>query len=162
MCFDKLIDGGYIMNFNKIVLLVAIMLVVLGMGTVVAEDISIGDYEFSIPDGFQVVNSTDNVVFLSQDDDHAIGVIIPEAVKNSEDAKIYLESQGYTFIGEETYDADGKEVQQQNYESDGYTIMAYVIPAGDDQCVITYTIPSSETPPEGADNPVTTILNSIH
>ena len=149
------------MNFNKIVLVAAIVLVVLGMGIVVAEDISIGDHEFTIPDGFQVVNSTDNAVFLSQDDDHAIGVMIPEAVKNSEDAKTYLESQGYTFIGEETYTADGKEVQQQNYESEGYTVMAYVIPAGDDQCVVTYTIPSTETPPEGANNPVTTILDSI-
>ncbi len=150
------------MKFSKIFLVAAIVLVVLGMGIVVAEDISIGDHEFTIPDGFQLVNSTDKMVLLSQDDDHAIGVMIPEEVKNSEDAKTYLENQGYTFIGEETYNADGKEVQQQNYETDGYTVMAYVIPAGADQCVVTYTIPSDETAPEGADNPVTTILNSIH
>lgn len=150
------------MKFNKLFLAVAIILVVLGMGLVVAEDISIGDHEFTIPDGFQVVNSTDEMVLLAQDDDHAIGVIIPEAVKNSDDAKAYLEDQGYTFIAEETYLADGKEVQQQNYESEGYTVMAYVLPAGADQCIVTYTIPSDETAPEGADNPVTTILNSIH
>lgn len=150
------------MKFNKIFLAAAIMLVVLGMGIVVAEDVSIGDHEFTLPDGFKVLNSTDNMVVLTQDDDHAIAVMVPDSVKNSEDAKNYLEQQGYKFIAEETYSADGKEVQQQNYETDGYTVMAYVIPAGADQCVITYTIPSDETAPEGADNPVTTILNSIH
>lgn len=150
------------MKFNKIILVAAIVLVVLGMGIVVAEDISVGDHEFTIPDGFEVVNSTDEMVLLSQDDDHAIAVMIPEEVSDSEDSKEYLENQGYTFIGEETYMADGKEVEQQNYESDGYTIMAYVIPAGADQCIVTYTISSDETAPEGADNPVTTILNSIH
>ncbi len=150
------------MKFNKIFLAAAIMLVVLGMGIVVAEDISLGDHEFTIPDGFQEVQSTDEMVMLSQDDDHAIAVMIPEAVKNSDDAKTYLENQGYSFIAEETYDADGKIVQQQNYEKDGYTVMAYVLPAGADQCIVVYTIPADETAPEGADNPVTTILNSIH
>lgn len=150
------------MKFNKIFLAAAIMLVVLGMGIVVAEDISLGDHEFTIPDGFQEVQSTDEMVMLSQDDDHAIAVMIPKEVKNSDDAKTYLENQGYSFIAEETYDADGKIVQQQNYEKDGYTVMAYVLPAGADQAIVVYTIPSTETAPEGADNPVTTILNSIH
>ncbi len=150
------------MKFNKIFLAAAIVLVVLGMGIVVAEDISVGDHEFTIPDGFEEVQSTDEMVLLSQDDDHAISVMVPEAVQSSEDAKTYLEDQGYSFIGEETYDADGKIVQQQNYEKDGFTVMAYVLPAGADQCIVVYTIPSDETAPEGADNPVTTILNSIH
>ena len=92
------------MKFNKIFLAVAIVLVVLGMGIVVAEDISVGDHEFTIPDGFQEVQSTDEMVLLSQDDDHAIAVMIPEAVKNSDDAITYLEDQGYSFIGEE-YDS---------------------------------------------------------
>ncbi|WP_407393735.1 hypothetical protein [Methanobrevibacter sp.] len=53
------------MKFNKIFLAVAIVLVVLGMGIVVAEDISVGDHEFTIPDGFQEVQSTDEMVLLS-------------------------------------------------------------------------------------------------
>ena len=150
------------MKFNKIFLVAELVLVVLGMGVVVSENVSLGSHEFTIPDGFKVLNSTDNMVILSQDNDHAIGVMIPESVKNSEDAKKYLEKEGYKFIGEEKYTADGKEVLQQNYESDGYTVMAYVLPAGSDQCIVTYTIPSSETAPEGENNPVTTILNSIH
>lgn len=149
------------MKFNKIFLVAMAIFVVLAMGIVVAENVSIGDHDFTIPDGFTVLNSTDEMVLLTKDNDHVIGVIIPEAVKNSEDAKAYLEAQGYKFLAEEKYTADGKEVQQQNFEKDGFTVMAYVIPAGSDQCIVTYTIPSTETPPEGADNPVTTILNSI-
>lgn len=149
------------MKFNKIFLAAAIMLVVLGMGIVVAEDVSIGDHGFTVPDGFKVLNSTDNMVVVTQDDQHAIAVMFPDTVKNTDDAKHFLELQGYKFIGEENYTADGKEVLQQNYESNGYNVLAYIIPAGDDQCVVTYTLPSDETAPEGADNPVTTILDSI-
>lgn len=150
------------MKIGKIFLVAAIMLVVLGMGIVVAEDISLGELEFTIPDGFEVKDSTDEMITLIQDNDHAIAVMIPKSVSNSEDAKTYLVDQGYEFIGEETYTTDGKEVQQQNYKKDGYTVMAYILPAGADQCVVTYTIPEDQTPPEGSDNPVTTILNSIH
>lgn len=150
------------MKVNKIFLATALMLALLAMGIVVAEEVSLGDHSFEIPKGFEVLNSTDEMIVLTQDDDHVIVVMIPDAVKNSDDAKTYLEKQGYKFIAEETYTADGKEVAQQNYEKDGYKVMSYILPAGSDQCVVTYTIPTDEEPPEGADNPVTTILNSIH
>lgn len=81
------------MKFNKIFLVAALVLVVLGMGVVVAENVSLGSHEFTIPDGFKVLNSTDNMVILSQDNDHAIGVMIPESVKNSEDAKNTLKKK---------------------------------------------------------------------
>lgn len=149
------------MKFNKIFLALVLLIVVSSIGIACAEEASVGDHKFTIPDGYSILNTTDDTVVLTQDDDHVIVVIVPEAVKNSDDAKSYLEAKGYTFLGEETYDADGKIVQQQNYEKDGFTVMSYVIPAGEDQCIVTFTIPASETAPEGADNPITTILNSI-
>ena len=136
------------MKFNKVFLATALMLALLAMGVVVAEEVSLGDHAFEIPEGFEILNSTDEMVIMTQDDDHVIVVMIPEEVKNSDDAKAYLENQGYKFIAEETYTADGKEVAQQNYEKDGYKVMSYIIPAGADQCVITYTIPTDEEPPE--------------
>lgn len=149
------------MKFNKIFIALLLLIVASSIGIACAEEVSVGDHKFTIPDGYSVLNTTDDSVILTQDNDHVIVVIVPEAVKNADDAKSYLEGQGYNFKGEETYDADGKIVQQQNYEKDGYTVMSYVIPAGADQCIVTFTIPADESAPEGADNPVTTVLNSI-
>ena len=149
------------MKFNKIFIALILLIVASSIGIACAEEVSVADHKFTIPDGYEVLNSTDDSVILTQDDDHVIVVIVPEEVNNADDAKSYLEDQGYKFIGEEKYDADGKIVQQQNYEKDGFTVMSYIIPAGEDQCVVTFTIPADETAPEGADNPVTTVLNSI-
>lgn len=149
------------MKFNKIFIALLLLIVASSIGIACAEEVTVANHEFTIPDGYSILNSTDDSVILTQDNDHVIVVIVPEAVKNADDAKSYLEDQGYKFIGEETYDADGKIVQQHNYEKDGYTVMSYVIPAGSDQCIVTFTIPADETAPENADNPVTTILNSI-
>ena len=149
------------MKFNKMFIALLLLIVVSCVGIACAEEVSVADHKFTIPDGYKVLNTTDDSVVLTQDDNHVIVVIVPEAVKNADDAKSYLEDQGYKFLGEETYDADGKIVQQQNFEKDGFTVMSYVIPAGADQCIVTFTIPADETAPEGADNPVTTVLDSI-
>ena len=149
------------MKFNKIFIALLLLIVASSIGIACAEEVSVAGHEFTIPDGYKVLNTTDDSVILTQDNDHVIVVIVSEAVKNADDAKSYLEDQGYKFLGEETYDADGKIVQQQNFEKDGFTVMSYVIPAGADQCIVTFTIPAGETAPEGADNPVTTVLNSI-
>ena len=149
------------MKFNKIFLAILAVLVVSCVGVAVAAEASIGDYTFTIPDGFKLTNSTDDATILEHDDEHAIVVMMSDEVGSVEDAKQNLESKGYTFIGSETYNADGKDVVQQNYGTSELTIMAYVFDVGSEKCIVTYTIPSSETPPEGSDNPVTTILNTI-
>ena len=150
------------MKFNKIFIVLLLLILASIIGIACAEEASVANHKFTIPEGYKVLNTTDDTIILTQDDDHVIVVIVPEEVKNVNDAKSYLEAQGYKFIGGETYNADGKEVQQHNYEKDGYTVMSYIIPAGEDHCIVTYTIPADETAPEGADNPVTTVLNSIH
>jgi hypothetical protein len=149
------------MKFNKIFIALLLLIVASSIGIACAEEASVADHKFTIPDGYKILNTTDDTVILTQDDDHVIIVIVPEEVKSDADAKTYLENQGYKFLGDETYDADGKIVQQHNYEKDGYSVMTYIIPAGSDQCIVTFTIPAGETAPEGADNPVTTVLNSI-
>ena len=149
------------MKFNRIFIALLLLVVASSIAIACAEEVTVADHEFTIPDGYSILNNTDDSVILTQDDDHVIVVYVPEEVRNSDDAKAFLEDIGYKFIDEESYNAAGKDVQQQNYEKDGYTVMSYVIPAGADQCIVTFTIPADETAPEGADNPVTTILNSI-
>ncbi|MBQ2831671.1 hypothetical protein [Methanobrevibacter sp.] len=149
------------MDINKKILLLVALVFIASVGIVVAQDTTIDDYTFTIPDGYEVKEVNGSMITLMEGDEHAIVVMITDDVKDSEDAKENLESQGYKFIGEDTYSVGSKEVRQQNYEKNDYTVMTYVFSVGDDQCIITFTIPSSETAPEGADNPVSTIINSI-
>ena len=149
------------MKFNRIFLSILVLLVVSCVGVAVAAEASIGDHTFTIPNGFKLTNSTDDATILEQDDNHAIVIMMSDEVGSVEEAKQNLESKGYTFLGSQTYNADGKDIVQQNYGTSDLTIMAYVFDVGSEKCIVTYTIPSSETPPEGSDNPVTTILNTI-
>lgn len=149
------------MKFDKIFLAMLIVLVASSIGIAVAAEGTAGSHTFTVPDGFEVTNTTDEMTVLEKDNEHAIVVMLSNEIASSEDAKKTLESKGYTFINEGTYNADGKDVQQQNFEKDGLTVLAYVFDVGSEKCIVTYTIPSSETPPEGSDNPVTTILNTI-
>ncbi|MEE0936185.1 MAG: hypothetical protein U0L42_11025 [Methanobrevibacter sp.] len=149
------------MKFNKIFLAILVLIVVSGIGVTVAAEANVGDHTFTIPDGFKLMNSTDDTAILQQGDEQAIVVMMSDKVKSVDDSKKNLESQGYEFLGSQKYNADGKDVEQQNYGTDKWTIMAYVFDVGSEKCIVTYTIPANETPAEGSDNPVTTILNSI-
>lgn len=149
------------MKFNKIFLAILVLIVVSGIGVAVAAEANVGDHTFTIPDGFKLMNSTDDTAILQQGDEQAIVVMMSDNVKSVDDSKKNLESQGYEFLGSQKYNADGKDVEQQNYGTDKWTIMAYVFDVGSEKCIVTYTIPANETPAEGSDNPVTTILNSI-
>lgn len=149
------------MKFNKIFLAILVLIVVSGIGVAVAAEANVGDHTFTIPDGFKLMNSTDDTAILQQGDEQAIVVMMSDKVKSVDDSKKNLESQGYEFLGSQKYNADGKDVEQQNYGTDKWTIMAYVFDVGSEKCIVTYTIPANETPAEGSDNPVTTILNSI-
>lgn len=149
------------MKFNKIFLAILVLIVVSGIGVAVAAEASVGDHTFTIPDGYKLLNSTDDTAILQEGNTHAIVVMMSDEVKSIDDSRKNLESKGYEFLGSQKYNADGKDVEQQNYGTDELTVMAYVFDVGSEKCIVTYTIPANETPEEGSDNPVTTILNTI-
>lgn len=151
------------MKFNKIGLAIILLVVVSSMGIVFAESASVGGHSFTIPDGFKEYNSSSDTITLAPNsgEDEAIVMMITENVKSMDDAKKYLEDKGYVFQGQDTYKVGDTEVDQQNYIKGDYLVLCYVISAGDDYCIITYTMSKDVTPPEGAANPVSTIINTI-
>ena len=150
------------MKFNKIFLAILVLIVVSGIGVAVAAEASVGDHTFTIPDGYKLLNSTDDTAILQEGNTHAIVVMMSDEVKSIDDARKNLESKGYEFLGENTYDAEGYSVTQQNFEKDGLTVYSYNFQMKDGKyCVITYTIPSSEQPGENEDNPITEIIKTL-
>ena len=140
----------------------AMLILACSITAIAAEEVSIGDFSFEIPDDYKINQSTDEQVALEADDKHAIVILISDKLADSDDTVKSLEGEGYKFLGEETYDAEGYEIHQQNFEKDGLTTYSYNFELGDGTyCIITLTMPSSEAALENEDNPVTEILESF-
>lgn len=150
------------MKNKSIILALAVLIVACSITAIAAESASVGDYSFDIPKDYNAINITDTQANLEKDNTHAIVVIFADSVANDDDAKASLESQGYEFLGQRSYDANGYSVDQQNFEKSGLTVYSYNFEMKDGKyCIITYTIPSSEQPGENEDNPVTDIIKSL-
>jgi len=150
------------MKIKTIISVLAILILACSITAIAAEDIEYSGHTFEIPEGYTVYSSNESNLVLTQDDDHIIVVLYSDEISDSEDSIKSLESKGYKFIGEETYDAEGYEVTQQNYEKDPYTALSYSFKIDGEYCIISYTQPVDETIPEGSDNPITGILKTMN
>jgi hypothetical protein len=150
------------MKSKSIIIALAVLILACSVTAIAAESASVGDYTFDYPDDFKVNSTSDTQAVFEKDNTHAIVVLFSDSVASSDDAKTNLESKGYEFLGENTYDAEGYSVTQQNFEKDGLTVYSYNFQMKDGKyCVITYTIPSSEQPGENEDNPITEIIKTL-
>ena len=73
-----------------------------------------------MPDGYEIVNKTDNMLSMQQDKDHAVVMSIPDEVKQADEFKADLEAQGYEFGDEDKYTVGNFEISQYNYNYEQY------------------------------------------
>lgn len=150
------------MKSKSIILALSVLILACSMTAIAAENVDVSGHTFEVPEGYAIDNSTDEQVIFTNDDGYAIVVLFSDEIANSDDAIKNLESKGYTFIAEETYNSSDYEVSQQNYKKDGLTVYSYNFELDDGKyCVCTLTIPSDHTAPEGDDNPITGIIKTI-
>ena len=149
-------------------LIISLIVLALATGAVIAaEQATVGDYTFTVPDGFTVTNQTEDTTFLQIDDDHAIVISAPEAEGSPEQFKAELEKDGYEFGSEGNYTTSNYTINQYNYVKDDYQGYFYVChtdldpnDADEDLVMITYVIPADEDAPSD-DNPVNQIIGSL-
>ena len=152
------------MKFKYLILSFMLLILVGSIAAIAAEEDygSLGDYTFDIPDGYEIVNKTDNLLSMQEDTDHAIVMSLPDEVKSSDEFKADLEKQGYEFGDEDTYTSGNFEISQYNYNKDTYQGFLYICDDGNDSPIlITYVMPADEDAPNPDDNPVTQIVNSL-
>lgn len=152
------------MKFKYLILSFMLLILVGSIAAIAAEEDygSLGDYTFDIPDGYEIVNKTDNLLSMQEDTDHAIVMSLPDEVKSSDEFKADLEKQGYEFGDEDTYTSGNFEISQYNYNKDTYQGFLYICDDGNDSPIlITYVMPADEDAPDPDDNPVTQIVNSL-
>lgn len=150
------------MKIKTTLIALAFLILACSMTAISAEDANVAGHSFEVPNDYKVLNTTDEQGVLEKDDSHAIVIIFADQVADSEDSISSLETKGYKFLGEETYDAEGFTINQQNFERNGLTVYSYNFKVSNgDYCIITFTMPSSETALEGDANPVTGILKTL-
>lgn len=148
------------MKIKAILIGLLIMLSLISTSAIYAEDATVSDSTFTIPEGFTVNETQDKMVVLTNDENTAI-VVLQGEESDTDQAKATLEEKGYTFVGEETYDASGVSITQQNYNKDGINSCLYVFTKNDKHYAITLNLPENQEIPENENNPVTGIVSSI-
>lgn len=152
------------MKYKYLFLSFMLLILVGSITAIAADEASIGGYTFTLPDGYTITNQTEDLISLSQDDDHAIIISDPDVVKSSEEFKADLEAQGYEFGDEANYTSGNFDIEQYNYKSDPYKGFLYICHDNTDDnevFLITLVIPGDEDAPSEDDNPVSTILSSF-
>ena len=152
------------MKFKYLFLSFLVLILVGSIAAIAANEASIGDYTFTLPDGYTIANQTEDLISMTQDDDHSIVISDPEVVKSSEEFKADLEADGYEFGDEANYTSGNFDIEQYNYNQDSYKGFLYICHDNtddDEVFLITLVMPEDEDTPSEDDNPVSTILSSF-
>ena len=152
------------MKFKYLFLSFLVLILAGSIAAIAANEASIGDYTFTLPDGYTIANQTEDLISMTQDDDHSIVISDPEVVKSSEEFKADLEADGYEFGDEANYTSGNFDIEQYNYNQDSYKGFLYICHDNtddDEVFLITLVMPEDEDTPSEDDNPVSTILSSF-
>ena len=114
------------MKYKYLFLSFMLLILVGSITAIAANEASIGDYTFTLPDGYTIANQTEDLISMTQDDDHAIVISDPEVVKSSEEFKADLEADGYEFGDEANYTSGNFDIEQYNYNQDSYKGFLYI------------------------------------
>ena len=64
---------------------------------------SLGDYTFDIPDGYHVLDKTDEMLSMQADDNHSVIVYKLDKISDFNELKNYVKTLGGEFGAEESY-----------------------------------------------------------
>ena len=154
------------MKFNKAIILLISLALVASVGIVVAEDVTVNPYTFTVPDGYTVVQSDDTICAMQKDEFNAIS-FATDVTDDLESAKQSLIDQGKTFINEQEINYNDNNITLQVFSADvnGNTLYVYnyVMLSDDGNFVVSYSTNDAEFDgdlnTEG--NPVSTIFDTI-
>lgn len=139
------------------------MVLVSTVGVAVAEDASVGIYTFTVPDGYSVIQSEDNLVVMQQDEKNVVN-FATEVGDDIDAAKENLISQGNELIGEDTLDYNDMEINLQSFKtSTGLFSYNYIFLGDNGNFAVTVVTDNSDFDADlkAEGNPATTIFDSV-
>lgn len=152
------------MKLNKLFVALIILIFISGIGMAAAEDASVAGYTFTVPEGYSVLNTTDDSVVMQMDDNNAI-VFSTNVGDDIDAAKETFISQGKELIEENVQDLDGLEVNLQAFSVPGTDINSYnyIVLSDDGNILVTVSSddPNFDTDLNSEGNPAAEIFNSL-
>ncbi|RAP47714.1 MAG: hypothetical protein BZ135_01680 [Methanosphaera sp. rholeuAM6] len=147
------------MKIKSIMILTLILLTLIGITAIDAETVSFANSTFTIPEGYVINETYSDSVVLSNNTTFI--VVYSGEVVSIEKARQNRLELGFRLLDEDNYDADGIEINQQNFHKFNITACIYTFTKNNKNYIITYTIMDNQDIPEKDDNPVTEIFNSL-
>ena len=128
------------MKFKFLFLGLMVFIMLSGISSVSAENATVGDYSFTIPDEFSIVNQTEDMVYLEDSlSFYSISLTIADESLDDKEIMKRLLSQGYELEKEGNYTKGIFNVTEYTYNfKDAYYGFLYLCENGDDRIVITH------------------------
>ncbi len=139
--------------------LLVVFILTFSITAIYAEDVTVGSSTFELPDGFKI-NETENNTVTLENNNYFLTVYEGDIV-STEEAKQNREEEGYELLGEDTYDAEGVSINQQNYKKDNIVSNVYTFTKNDKNYIITLNTLESQPALNSENNPVTHIISSL-
>ena len=155
------------MKFKYLFLSLMILVLACSVAAIAADEALLDDYKFTIPENFTIVNSTEHVISLEQDENQAIVLACLDEAKSPEQFKADLEAKGFEISDEENnFTAGIFEVRQSDISQNDIKGFIYICDDstdddGDDELFITFTFKSDKDDIVADNNTVTDLLKSI-
>lgn len=147
-------------------LFVGLMLLILATSiTAIAADDdyeSLGDYTFDIPDGYKLVDKTNEMITFQADENHSVIVYKLDNANDFDSLKSLAEELGAKFGDNQTFQSGKFNVTQSNFTFKDIKGLAYVCDDGSGGNIfVAYGLPTSEDDPSPEDNPAKVVLDSL-
>ena len=152
------------MNFNKIVILLITLAFVASVGVVAAENASVGPFTFTVPDGYTVVNTTDNLVVMQKDANNVVNFATGVG-DDIESSKQSLIAEGNELIEESTLNYQNMEINLQAFKFNNGQMLSYNYILLSDDGNFAVTVVTDDTNFDGdleaEGNPASIIFDSV-
>lgn len=133
------------------------------VGVAVAEDASVGIYTFTVPDGYSITQTEDNLVVMQLDENNVVN-FATEVDSDIDAAKENLISQGNELIQEDTINYNDMEINLQSFKtSNGLFSYNYIFLGDNGNFAVTVVTNNADFDAdlEAEGNPATTIFDSV-
>ena len=123
---------------------------------------SLGDYTFDIPDGYKLVDKTNEMITFQADENHSVIVYKLDNANDFDSLKSLAEELGAKFGDNQTFQSGNFNVTQSNFTFKDIKGLAYVCDDGSGGNIfVAYGLPTSEDNPSPEDNPAKIVLDSL-
>ena len=123
---------------------------------------SLGDYTFDIPDGYKLVDKTNEMITFQADENHSMIVYKLDNANDFDSLKSLAEELGAKFGDNQTFQSGNFNVTQSNFTFKDIKGLAYVCDDGSGGNIfVAYGLPTSEDDPSPEDNPAKVVLDSL-